>query len=87
MDEAMLELGLFTAKAMPSYAVPRFCRIFESFEESSTVTFKTTKTGLQKDGFDPAKCAQPLYFYIEGKGYVPLTPAVYGEIVGGRARL
>lgn len=86
-DESMLELGLFCGKILPAYAVPRFCRVFETFEATSTVTFKYTKNVLQAEGFDPAKCSEPLFFYVEGEGYVPLTPSVYREIVGGKAKL
>jgi hypothetical protein len=52
------------------------------------VTFKYTKTAVQKDGFNPATITEPLYFYVEAKGgYVPLTQQVYNEIVGGKAKL
>lgn len=87
MDAAMAELGRFCGKNLPPYAVPRFCRVFESFESTSTVTFKYTKTAVQKEGFNPSTISEPLYFYDEQKGYIPLTPQVYQEIIGGRAKL
>jgi hypothetical protein len=42
---------------------------------------------LQKEGFDPSSIPEPLYFFIEKKGYIRLTPEIYGEIVAGRAKL
>ena len=43
---------------------------------------------LQKQGFDPAACADPLYFrHPEQRTYVPLDQDVYEGIVAGRFRL
>ncbi len=39
MDEAMLELGKHAQKELPPYAVPRFVRVFETFESTSTGAF------------------------------------------------
>lgn len=50
-------------------------------------TFKYTKTAVQKEGFNPSTISVPLYFYDEQKGYIPLTPQVYQEIIAGRAKL
>lgn len=87
LDGAMLELGKYCQKSLPRYAVPRFVRVFESFEATSTVTFKYTKTQVQKDGFNPDTVKEPLYFYVENKGYVPLTKAIYQDIMDVKAKL
>ncbi|KAI9012415.1 hypothetical protein DFJ74DRAFT_683820 [Hyaloraphidium curvatum] len=86
-DEAMVELGKYCGKELPAYAVPRFMRIFETFEATSTVTFKYTKAQAQKEGFDPTTLSEPLYFYEEGTGYVPLTANLYRTIIAGKAKL
>ncbi|KAI9029438.1 hypothetical protein DFJ74DRAFT_487907 [Hyaloraphidium curvatum] len=86
-DEAMAELGRYCKKALPSYAAPRFCRLFETFEATSTVTFKYTKTAFQNDGYDLDKVPEPLYVYDEAKGYVPLTRERYQQVMAGKAKL
>lgn len=71
-------LGAYLEARLPSFAQPIFIRIQPQIE--TTGTFKYRKIDLVKDGFDPAKIDQPLYFKEPGKGYVPLTPEVFAKI-------
>ena len=87
LKAAMAELGKFCKKELPPYAVPRFIRVFESFESTSTVTFKYSKLAVQNDGFNPNTLAEPLFFFDERKGYIPLTRQLYQEIIAGKAKL
>ncbi|MCF4166929.1 long-chain-acyl-CoA synthetase [Zavarzinia compransoris] len=73
------------ARALPSYAQPYFLRIQPEIE--ITGTFKHRKVDLVKEGFDPAKVADPLYIrHPELGGIKPLTPAIHADIVEGRLR-
>jgi fatty-acyl-CoA synthase len=56
-------------------------------DSAQTVTFKHRKVELQKEGFNPSEIAEPVYFFVENKGYVRCTPEIYGEIVAGKAKL
>ncbi|KFM59377.1 Long-chain fatty acid transport protein 4, partial [Stegodyphus mimosarum] len=49
------------SKRLPSYAVPLFIRICSNLE--ITGTYKLRKVTLQKDGFNPEKIADPLFFF------------------------
>ena len=54
-----------------------------------TGTFKQKKVDLVKEGFDPAKIADPIYFNDpqSGKAFVRLDPALYQRIEKGDVRL
>jgi solute carrier family 27 fatty acid transporter 1/4 len=71
-------------KSLPSYARPIFIRVIDKCE--ITTTFKIKKTVLQKDGFDPSRIKDKLYF-LSGKEYVPLTSQIYQDIVNGQVRI
>ncbi len=71
-------------RKLPSYAQPRFLRVLS--ELSTTGTFKLQKTDLKREGVDPDRVSDPLWLRQED-GYVPLTPAVWRDVVEGRARL
>ncbi|XP_015175020.1 PREDICTED: long-chain fatty acid transport protein 4-like [Polistes dominula] len=71
-------------KALPSYARPIFLRIVKEIE--MTTTFKLKKINLQKEGFDPNKIQDKLYFRSD-KGYVEVTPELYQQIISGNIRL
>ena len=71
-------------KSLPTYARPVFIRIFDKCE--ITGTFKIKKNVLQKDGFDPFRIKDKLYFH-SGKEYVPLTSQIYQDIMNGRVRI
>jgi fatty-acyl-CoA synthase len=57
---------------LPSYAAPVFLRLSRAAD--LTATFKLRKIDLQRDGYDPARVAEPLYVRDAGaRAYVPLT--------------
>ena len=87
VDEGFDQAGLaaYLEARLPSFAQPIFIRIQPQIE--TTGTFKYRKIDLVKDGFDPAKIDQPLYFKAPGQGYVPLTAEVFGKIEAGGFKL
>lgn len=72
-------------KSLPSYARPIFLRIVKELELTST--FKLKKINLQKEGFDPNKIQDKVYFRSGNKEYVEVTPELYEEIISGSAKL
>ncbi|KXS18519.1 acetyl-CoA synthetase-like protein [Gonapodya prolifera JEL478] len=81
------KLGQFCQRELPPYAVPRFVRLLENMDAVTTATFKHRKIELQKEGFDPKQVSDKLFFYVENKGFVTMTGAIYNEVVGGKAKL
>jgi fatty-acyl-CoA synthase len=76
----------YLARELPPFARPIFIRIQPMME--TTGTFKYRKIDLVRDGFDPAKIEQPVYFEQPGEThYVQLTPELYRLIQGGDFRL
>jgi fatty-acyl-CoA synthase len=78
----------FTARRLPSYAVPLFVRLTPAADMTST--FKLRKLQLQEEGYDPTRVDHPLYVRDEARGtYAVLTPALHGTLAvwlaGGRA--
>ncbi|KAJ8679470.1 hypothetical protein QAD02_015257 [Eretmocerus hayati] len=71
-------------KALPSYARPIFLRIVKELE--LTGTFKLKKIDLQKEGFDPNKIQDKVYFR-SNQEYVEVTPELYEKIISGVAKL
>jgi citronellyl-CoA synthetase len=72
-------------RGLPSYAIPLFLRLRTEFE--TTETFKIKKSRCKKEGCDPAKVEDPLYALLPGdSSYVPITQALYEEIVAGKYR-
>jgi solute carrier family 27 fatty acid transporter 1/4 len=82
LDVETLASGL--EKSLPSYAQPIFIRVIEKCD--ITDTFKIKKTVLRKEGFDPFRIKDKLYFR-SGKEYVPLTSQVYHDILNGGVRM
>jgi len=70
---------------LPRYARPLFVRIQSDIE--TTGTFKYRKTDLMKDGFDPSRTADKLFFRDPEKGFVKLTPTLYKKIASGQIKL
>ncbi|MEO6025997.1 MAG: long-chain-acyl-CoA synthetase [Candidatus Binatia bacterium] len=69
----------FTARALPSYALPLFVRLTP--EADVTSTFKLRKVELQAEGWDPELIRDPLFFRDERAGtYHALTPAVHASV-------
>jgi fatty-acyl-CoA synthase len=74
------------ANNLPVYARPVFLRLMPEIE--ITGTFKQRKVDLVKDGFDPAKIAEPIYWLDTASSrYERLDSARYTDIVSGRMKL
>ncbi|KXS15798.1 acetyl-CoA synthetase-like protein [Gonapodya prolifera JEL478] len=86
-DQAMDLLGRFLYDRLPSYAIPRFIRIAERMDLTSTQKIRVVD--WRKDGADPDVVKGPLYWLdLEYAGtYVPLMNKDYERIADGRARL
>ncbi|XP_043252289.1 long-chain fatty acid transport protein 4-like [Colletes gigas] len=79
LDFKALAEGL--EKTLPAYARPIFLRIVKELE--ITGTFKLKKLDLQKEGFDPNKIKDKVYFLSGSKEYIEITPELYQEIISG----
>jgi fatty-acyl-CoA synthase len=67
-------------ESLPEYARPLFLRMRKDIDV--TATFKQKKVDLVKEGFDPDKIADPLYFNdASAKAFVPIDRALYERIV------
>ncbi|XP_077989483.1 long-chain fatty acid transport protein 2-like [Glandiceps talaboti] len=72
--------------SLPLYACPKFLRLKEQLDV--TGTFKYTKTGLVKEGFDPEVISDPLYFMsMEQRSYVPLDVDDHKHIMQGGVKI
>jgi fatty-acyl-CoA synthase len=71
---------------LPPFARPLFIRLQQSIDATST--FKQRKIDLVRDGFDPSRISEPLYF-DDGRvaAYVTLDPDLYRRIESGEIRL
>jgi fatty-acyl-CoA synthase len=71
---------------LSAYARPLFLRLQTEIETTST--FKQRKVELVRDGFDPGKVADPLYFDDASAGaYVPLDAELFRRIQAGEVRV
>ena len=78
-DIDLIALKDHLEETLPSYARPVFLRISGSSE--TTTTFKYKKVNLVKQGFDPAKVKDKLYFDDPAVGrYQKLTAARFEDI-------
>ncbi|KAM3608762.1 uncharacterized protein V6R79_004282 [Siganus canaliculatus] len=67
---------------LPSYARPRFLRIQDSLNITST--FKYLKRQLVDEGFDPNRTIDLLYFLdVKKKDYIPLTLDIFDSLASG----
>jgi len=74
------------AGCLPEYARPLFLRIRN--EMATTGTFKYTKTGLVRQGFDPAATSDPIFFNDpEQRAFVRVDGALYERIQRGSIHL
>ena len=74
------------ARTLPEYARPVFLRIRGGIDV--TATFKQKKVDLVKDGFDPDRGHDPIYFNDpQRKAFVRLDPELYRAIKAGGIRL
>ena len=71
--------------SLPSYARPVFLRVQDA--PDLTGTFKLRKVELQREGFDPERVSDPLYFRDDERGaYLPLTDELYARLLAGELR-
>jgi hypothetical protein len=42
---------------------------------------------LDRDGFDPNAVKDPLFFYDENSGFVPITPELRDKLTSGAVRV
>jgi len=76
----------YIAQQLPEYARPVFLRIRK--DNDVTSTFKQKKINLVKEGFDPGRTADPIYFNDpQRKAFVRVDPALYKRINSGEVRL
>ena len=65
---------------LPSYARPLFVRVQK--EASLTATFKQKKLELVKEGFNPSRVKDPVYYLDHKKHqYVPITSELYSQLL------
>lgn len=69
---------------LPAYARPQFIRLLSKVD--MTGTFKLKKLDLQKEGFDPTKIGDSLYYLSASGKYSKLDKAAYEQIVNGGLR-
>ena len=76
----------YLAERLPDYARPVFLRIRHDIDV--TTTFKQKKIDLVKEGFDPVRGSDPVYFNDpQRKAFVRMDDDLYQAINAGRARL
>jgi citronellyl-CoA synthetase len=62
--------------------VPLFIRFVDDFQW--TATHKIKKSGLKREGFDPARIIGEIYVLLPGaQTYVPLKEDLYKNILAG----
>ena len=73
-------------QALPPFARPAFVRVAAALD--TTATLKLKKVGLREAGWDPARCADPLFIRDDARrAFVPLTPERQAGLTAGVARL
>jgi fatty-acyl-CoA synthase len=83
---AIEALAAHLEENLPPYARPVFLRFQQQIEATST--FKQRKVELQKQGFNPALVADPIFVRDAETGrYTPLTPERYEDICSGKTKL
>ncbi|KAL0894631.1 hypothetical protein ABMA27_013188 [Loxostege sticticalis] len=74
------------SKDLPKYARPIYIRKMASID--MTGTFKIRKVDLQKEGYDPNKISDKLYYLdLKLDKYLPLGTEEYEKIISGQIRL
>lgn len=82
IDLDALSMGL--KSVLPAYARPQIIRLLSKVD--MTGTFKLKKLDLQKEGFDPTKIGDSLYYLSSNGKYCRLDKAVYEQILNGKLR-
>ncbi|MFO0619328.1 MAG: long-chain-acyl-CoA synthetase [Polyangiaceae bacterium] len=73
------------AALLPAYAVPAFVRLLP--EAAVTMTFKLKKTDMVRDGFDPSKTRDLIFFRDDRRrSYEPVDADVHAKILSGAIR-
>jgi fatty-acyl-CoA synthase len=76
----------YVAQHLPDYARPVFLRVRDNLDVTST--FKQKKLDLVKEGYDPARSADPIYFNDpQRKAFVRMDGPLYEAINAGKIRL
>jgi acyl-CoA synthetase (AMP-forming)/AMP-acid ligase II len=84
-DEFDIEdFNAYVLEHLPVYQRPYFLRI--QHEMRITGTFKHQKVDYRKEGYDPARVSDPLWF-LGGDRYVPLDAELHQGIVSGSVKL
>jgi fatty-acyl-CoA synthase len=73
------------SRRLPSYAIPLFLRFSQTLD--ATETFKQKKHDLVRDGFDPGRVTDRLFFKDDTGCYRPLDARLYARIAQGSIRL
>jgi fatty-acyl-CoA synthase len=74
------------ARRLPEYARPVFLRVRHN--NDVTTTFKQKKISVVKDGFDPSRTLDPIYFNDpQRKAFVRVDAPLYEQINAGQIRL
>jgi fatty-acyl-CoA synthase len=80
------EFATLLAQRLPVYACPAMVRICTALD--TTETFKQKKHELVREGFDPHRVTDPLFFREPKSGeYRPIDARAYARIVDGSIRL
>lgn len=82
IDLDALAIGL--KSLLPTYARPQFIRLLSKVD--MTGTFKLKKVDLQKEGFDPSKIGDSLYYMSTNGKYSRLDKDVHEKILKGELR-
>ncbi|HEY7662430.1 MAG TPA: long-chain-acyl-CoA synthetase [Xanthobacteraceae bacterium] len=76
----------YLAQQLPQYARPVFLRIRQA--NHVTTTFKQKKIDFVRDGFDPSRTGDPIYFNDpQRKAFVRMDGALFADINAGGVRL
>jgi len=71
---------------LPPYARPLFARIVSAMDVTGTL--KQRKIDLQRDGYDPSRITDPLFFRDDAaQRYAPLTKDLFERINAGEVRV
>ncbi len=85
-DLDLAALYAHLARSLPDYARPLFLRIRGEME--FTATFKPKKSDLVREGFDPARTSDAIYFNDrKHHAFVRLDGALHQRIMDGEVRL
>ncbi len=76
----------YVTSRLPNYACPRFLRLPNSLEHTST--FKQTKSRLVQESFDPCLVKDPMFFFdVVKQQYSKLDETAYVKITRGEVRI